>query len=114
MKIQHTCSEGYLKGPRFTNGLSELIESCIEELKNVDSVTVNLIEIFPHLNDQKVIETFVYSEDGRDCIVNITSYKGEDKNNKYTLTPKPKNLFRTLQFLLKKMLVEHSEKFPSK
>lgn len=114
MKIQHTSSVGYLKGKRFTNGLSDLIRTSTEKLENVDSVTVNLIEIFPHLNNDKVIQTFEYSEDGRDCILNITSYKGKDKSEKYTITPKPKSVFRTIEFLFTKMLKEHPIKFPSK
>ena len=83
MKIKLTSSEGYLSNTRFTNGLTDITKSSLEGLENVDSVTVNLIEIFPHLDNQKVIETFNYSKDGKSCTVNITSYKGEDKKGKH-------------------------------
>lgn len=111
MKIKHTSSEGYLKSPRFTTGLNELIENCANKMENIDSVTVNVIEIFPHLKSNKVIETFVFSEDGKAVTLNITSYKGEDKDGKFTITPKPKNLFRTIEFLFSKMQKEHNAKF---
>ena len=114
MEIKCNISDGYLKDPKFTFYLYQTIEKITKGLKNVDKLTVNLIETFPYLGHTSTTPPLEYSEDGKQCTINITSYRERGKKGKHTEVPSPSSVYRPLKFVLEKLVKEHPVKFPIK
>jgi hypothetical protein len=110
----HYHTTGFLKEPAFTAELLNSLSKYKDDFGNAEHLQLNLEEIPPGMIDYSKKETIVFSEDGKQITINLTSQKYTNTKGKVTGTPTPYSVYETIHFVLKRAVKEYKEKFNKK
>jgi hypothetical protein len=113
MKIEniHYHTTGFLKDAKYTTELLSALSKYKDEFGAAESLVLNLEEIPPGLINFSKKETVVFSGDGKEITINLTSQKYTNTKGKVTGTPEPYSVYQTIHFVLKRAVKEYKEKF---
>ena len=109
----HYYITGFLKDMSFTAELPNTLKKYENEFGEAESLTLNLEEIPPGRIDSSNKKSVVFSPDGKQITINLTDQKSTNTKGKITHTPTPSEVYRQINFVLKRAVKEYAEQFPS-
>lgn len=106
-------TSGFLKDASYTAELLSTLKKYENDFGEAESLTLNLEEIPPGRIDYSKKGTIIFSPNGKEITINLTSQKFTNPKGKIIETPEPFSVYQTINFVLNKAVKEYAEKFPS-